>query len=161
MPSAITRYYYSSPIRDFIHQDAPAIVGELVRQSAHDITINQRNAWQEEIDLLKDILKKYAGRGSVYFEYNIPRLGRRIDAIVLIDGVVFILEFKTDQGSFERATLLKYGIMRSTSRISTKEAIGAPLSPSSWRPMLHRPTCSTLFATKTRYSSHSCRTKAT
>lgn len=105
MPSAITRYYYSSPIRDFIHQDAPAIVGELVRQSAHDITINQRNAWQEEIDLLKDILKKYAGRGSVYFEYNIPRLGRRIDAIVLIDGVVFILEFKTDQGSFERADI--------------------------------------------------------
>ena len=75
MPPSITRYYYSSQIRDFIHQDAPAIVGELVRQSAHDITINQRNAWQEEIDLLKDILKEYAGRGSVYFEYNIPPLG--------------------------------------------------------------------------------------
>ena len=105
MPSTITRYYYSSPIRDFIYQDAPAIVGELVRQSTHDITINQRNAWQEEIDLLKDILKEYAGRGSVYFEYNIPRLGRRIDTIVLIDGVVFILEFKTDQESFERADI--------------------------------------------------------
>ena len=105
MPPTLTRYYYSSPIRDFLHQPSSAIVGELVRQSTHDITINQRNAWQEEIDLLKDILKEYAGRGSVYFEYNIPRLGRRIDTIVLIDGVVFILEFKTDQESFERADI--------------------------------------------------------
>lgn len=54
----------------------------------------QTDAWCEEIALLKNILKAYFGRGHIYFEYSIPRMGRRIDVVLLIDGVILLLEFK-------------------------------------------------------------------
>ena len=58
----------------------------------------------EEINILKTALADYAGRGSIYFEYNIPRMGRRADVIVLIDGIVFVMEFKTSEQKFTRAS---------------------------------------------------------
>lgn len=39
------------------------------------------------------VLNKYSN-GSVIFEYTIPRVGGRIDNVVLIDGTIFVLEFK-------------------------------------------------------------------
>ena len=53
-----------------------------------------------EIEVLKSVLDVYEGRGSIYMEYNIPRMGRRADAIVLIDGIIFVLEFKTSESHF-------------------------------------------------------------
>ena len=53
---------------------------------------SQRDSWSREILLLKSILRKY--EGEIYFEYSIPRMGKRIDVLCLIGPVVFILEFK-------------------------------------------------------------------
>ena len=44
---------------------------------------------------MKNAVAGYAGRGSVFFEYNIPRMGKRVDVILTIDNVVLVLEFKT------------------------------------------------------------------
>jgi len=65
------------------------------------LTHEQTNAWNEEIGLLKHILQ---GRsGNVFFEYSIPRLGKRIDVVLLINGVVLCLEFKAGAESYETA----------------------------------------------------------
>ena len=56
---------------------------------------------------MKEVLRPYVGRGSVYFEYNIPRMGRRADVIILIDGVVFVLEFKTANQKFSREAMVQ------------------------------------------------------
>ena len=32
--------------------------------------------------------------GSLFLEFSIPRMGRRIDAVLLLGSVVFVLEFK-------------------------------------------------------------------
>jgi len=63
------------------------------------------NAWKEEISSLREVLSKYKNtdRGSIYLEYNIPRMGHRIDAIILIDGIVFILEYKTGEQTFNQS----------------------------------------------------------
>ena len=45
--------------------------------------------------MVKNAVAGYAGRGSVFFEYNIPRMGKRVDVILTIDNVVLVLEFKT------------------------------------------------------------------
>ena len=42
----------------------------------------QRDAWLEEIDILKKVLSRFDG--SIYFEYSIPRMGKRIDVVLLI-----------------------------------------------------------------------------
>ena len=61
-------------------------------------------SWVEEIDILKSALANFSGRGSVYFEYNIPRMGRRANVVALIDGIVLVMEFKTSEQEFTRAS---------------------------------------------------------
>ncbi len=91
------RFYYSNSIERFIDDPVDAILicldnGQLSQHSSLETT--QREAWNEEIAIVKSVLKPYCGHGTVFFEYNIPRIGRRIDVVVLIDGIVVILEFK-------------------------------------------------------------------
>ena len=99
---AAKRYYYSDTITDFLKRTAKEIAGDLTLSYTSDINKETSNSWLPEIETLQDALAKYANRGSVYFEYNIPRMGRRADAIVLIDGVVFVLEYKTSDQKFSR-----------------------------------------------------------
>lgn len=92
---AVERFYYSDSIAAFCSKLPESIIGRLAEKSVHDINRRTTNSWIEEIDVLKKTLATYIGRGSVFFEYNIPRMGRRADVIVVIDGIVFIHEFKT------------------------------------------------------------------
>lgn len=95
-----TRYYYSDSISTFLTKSVNEIVGELTLMSQHDINDETSYSWVEEIIILHEVLAPYSKRGSVYFEYNIPRMGRRVDVIVIIDGVIFVLEFKTAEQKF-------------------------------------------------------------
>ena len=75
--------------------------------SQHDINDETAQSWVEEIDTLREALEAYSGRGSLYFEYNIPRMGRRADVIVLIDGIVFVVEYKTAEQRFTREAMVQ------------------------------------------------------
>ena len=47
---------------------------------------------------MKDILSAYSNtHGIIVFEYDIPRLGKRIDVVLLLNGIVFCLEFKVGE----------------------------------------------------------------
>ena len=59
---------------------------------------SQRDAWVEEIAILQSVLTEHTG--SVYFEYSIPRMGKRIDVVLLIGPVIFVLEFKIGEHVF-------------------------------------------------------------
>lgn len=102
-----TRYYYSDSIDKFLLKNVNEIVGELTLASQHDINDETSQSWVEEIMTLREALKPYSGHGSVYFEYNIPRMGRRADVIALIDGIVFILEYKTAEQKFHRDAMIQ------------------------------------------------------
>lgn len=97
---AAKRYYYSDSITDFLTRSTNEISGALSCAYTSDINKQTSNSWQEEIETLQKSLAKYANRGSVYFEYNIPRMGRRVDVIALIDRIVFVLEYKTAEQKF-------------------------------------------------------------
>ena len=94
------RYYYSDTISRFLTKNTEEIIGKLTLASQHDINDDTSNSWVEEIEILKGVLTSYKERGSVYFEYNIPRMGRRADVILVIDELIFILEFKTAGSKF-------------------------------------------------------------
>lgn len=98
----VQRYYYSDTITDFLTRSANEIAGYLAYAYTQDINNDTTNSWRVEIETLQKSLVSYAGRGSIYFEYNIPRMGRRVDAILLIDELVFVLEFKTLDQKFSR-----------------------------------------------------------
>lgn len=104
---ASKRYLYSDTIDSFLQKNTDTIVGEITLSATQDINKETSNSWQQEVEVLKDVLSPYAQKGSVYFEYNIPRMGRRADVIVLIDGIIFVLEFKTSEQKFTREALIQ------------------------------------------------------
>ena len=93
------RFYYGKTIKEFLAEESCAILGALSDAESFDTARDQKNAWNEEIGLLKSILTNYSG--DVFFEYSIPRLGKRVDVILLINGVIFCLEFKIGAERFE------------------------------------------------------------
>lgn len=92
------RDYYSDSIAGFLAASPTDILGTLVTNSGFAIEITEREAWREEIRILKDVLA--TAEGQIYFEYSIPRMGRRIDVVLLIGSVVFVLEFKVGEKTF-------------------------------------------------------------
>lgn len=98
------RAYYADSIKIFISSDADSILGKIV-DGCTDSTIRdtQKNSWKYQIDLLKPILSTY--EGLILFEYSIPRMGLRIDTVLIIGHVVFVIEFKIGQSHFTRADL--------------------------------------------------------
>jgi hypothetical protein len=90
----IRRWPYGSTIQDFLAADPNAIIGALVNGADFPVVTAQRNAWQQQIAILKEVLADCSDRGAIYFEYAIPRLGKRVDTVVILDHVLFVLEFK-------------------------------------------------------------------
>src|SRR5204863_8257550 len=79
------------------------IIGQLTLNSSFDIDRSQAAAWLTEIEFLQSKLSDLAG--SIFFEFNIPRMGRRIDVALVIGPVVFAIEFKVGEKTFDRAAL--------------------------------------------------------
>ena len=111
----------------------------------------QNDAWREEISLLKDILTPYIGRGHIYFEYTIPRMGRRIDVVLLIDGVVLLLEFKAFNEQYTKADIAQVWDYALDLKTSTSRAIIARLCRYWLRPRRLMPP-QILFHLTTRFS---------
>ena len=82
------RYYYSDSISDFLSRESDMIVGRLTVASPHDVDNETKSSWIDEIVVMKSFLSTYSGRGSIFFEYSIPRMGRRVDVVLIIDGLV-------------------------------------------------------------------------
>src|SRR4051812_3559444 len=87
--------YYRSSISDFIKQSNDSISGQISNADQFETNRDQRNAWKIQINILKKSLSSY--EGYVFFEFSIPRLGKRVDAIVIIQNVVFVIEFKVGE----------------------------------------------------------------
>lgn len=85
--------FYSNNIKTFLNQNEDEIFGIIVKNDEYDSVCKQKDAWIKQIRLLKNALSKYVD-GSVIFEYAIPRVGGRIDNVVLLNDTIFVLEFK-------------------------------------------------------------------
>jgi hypothetical protein len=93
------RSYYSDTIAHFCATDKETILGELTKNSDFPVIKTQVDAWLNQIQSLWPILATH--KGSIYFEYSIPRMGKRIDVLLLIGPVIFILEYKVGAKEFE------------------------------------------------------------
>lgn len=98
------RFFYQNNITGFLVDSEDTILGALARNNSFDLVDLQRNAWLYEITFLKNLLRNESS-GHIIFEYSIPRLGKRIDAILLLHGIVFVLEFKVGAKEYLRQDL--------------------------------------------------------
>ncbi len=97
------RDYYSDSISNFLQSSTEVILGTLARNNDFALIQTQRGAWVTQIEILHEVLKQY--EGSIYFEYSIPRMGRRIDVVLLIGPVIFVLEFKVGESEFSSSAI--------------------------------------------------------
>jgi nucleoside-triphosphatase THEP1 len=96
------KVYYSSEISKIIN-NKEKILNELSTNSDFDVTGLQYQAWQQELDLLEKTL--FDKSGHILLEVVIPRLGKRIDSVLFIDGKLLLLEFKGGDSTFENQAL--------------------------------------------------------
>ena len=108
----MNRSYYSASTERFLEDESDLILGELTRHHEFALEDLQRNAWIEQIAILK---KELTGIPDSYlaFEYSIPRMGKRVDVVVLYEGRIFVLEFKVgtcEYSKFASEQALDYAI---------------------------------------------------
>ena len=101
------RWQYSELFKDFVQRSPEEILGTLTQHAGGDLDLTQNNAWQEQIHILQALKLPTTElqTAKVYFEYTIPRLGRRVDVILLVGHVLFVLEFKAGESHFTVAAL--------------------------------------------------------
>ena len=99
----LERAWYHARIADFLETATDSVLGALAINSNFAITEAQRDAWVVEIGILHRALEGL--EGTLFLEFVIPRLGGRIDAVLLIGPCVFVLEFKVGEEQFRLAAL--------------------------------------------------------
>ncbi len=102
---AFRRFGYGDTVSSFLASSPQEVVGQLTSQSAFDVEQTQVRAWLGTIDVLKRALADVGTHGHLLLEFDIPRMGRRVDAVLVLDHVVFVIEFKVGAKGFLAADL--------------------------------------------------------
>ena len=90
-----SRYLYKSDFKSFLNSDPLYILGKLHNSYHGKALTTADEAWFEEIQILQNSLRPWEKEDAeIIFEYDIPRLGKRIDVVLLLKGIIFCLEFK-------------------------------------------------------------------
>jgi DUF2075 family protein len=95
----MARAYYSNTIDTFLNESPNQILGTMVSKHEFDLDERSRDAWIGQINILKSNLVKL-NSGHVFLEYSIPRMGKRVDTIVLFGGIIFVIEFKVGEKQY-------------------------------------------------------------
>jgi len=94
------RAYYSEKIEKFLITNSIQILGSLTKSHSFSLDDLQKNAWIRQIEILKKVLKFQSG--YIFFEFAIPRMGKRVDNIIIIKDLIFVVEFKVGSLSYDK-----------------------------------------------------------
>lgn len=96
------RAYYEAPASQFQKTPSREVLGFLVEQHAFSTDQEQTSAWLSEIEQLQRVASQLPS--SYYFlEFAIPRMGKRADAVIIFEGVIFVVEYKVGASEFQNA----------------------------------------------------------
>ncbi len=103
------RSFFASSVREFMRVDTDAIIGRLSQKHVAfhpSAEADQVLAWQREIEILRNTfngMRPRADEWSIMLEVPLLRLGKRMDAVVLMPGIVAVIEFKIGETTFNSA----------------------------------------------------------
>jgi len=90
-----SRAYYAATVADFMATTTEAVLGTLTTRSVFSIEPAQKDAWAGEIEILKSALSGLVG--TLFLEFDVPRVGSRIDAVLVSGSAIFVIEFKVGE----------------------------------------------------------------
>lgn len=91
-------YYYKNSLAKFLNQSIQEIVGSITLSNEFNSQQTQNKSWEHQIRILQKELTNL--NGEIFFEFSIPRMGKRVDCILIIENVVFVIEFKVGESKF-------------------------------------------------------------
>lgn len=91
-------YYYKDSISNFLVKTKETVIGEISINSRLGHISTELFAWENQIDILRNVLKGIDG--SIFFEFSIPRMGKRVDCILIVKNIVFVVEFKIGEKEY-------------------------------------------------------------
>jgi hypothetical protein len=106
-PIVIRRWQYADAIGYFLTKSVETIVGEIAANYPFAIEPTQMHAWKVQIHHLQRELGPYREQGKVYFEYDVPRMGKRIDVVLLLGQVIFVIEYKVGESAYPAHAILQ------------------------------------------------------
>lgn len=102
----MSRCLYTGSFEEFVNADSNSLLGLLCEGYHGEVRTTSIEAWGAEISIMKDILSDYSKEdGRIVFEYDIPRLGKRIDVVLLFRGIIFCVEFKVGKSGILEADI--------------------------------------------------------
>lgn len=108
------RYLYNSSFTEFLNETSDSILGKLVSSYHGNAQTTTINAWTGEIEIMKETISRFEDKtGQIIFEYDIPRLSKRIDVVLLYRGIIFCIEFKVgERAGYWKRISTRFWIMR-------------------------------------------------
>lgn len=97
----LKRAYFHSSINEFLSADPSVILGCLAADMPFDLVPQQRNAWIYQIDHISKTFRPLSG-GHLFLEFLVPRMGRRVDLVLIFQGLIFVIEYKVGKKDLSR-----------------------------------------------------------
>ena len=120
---------YIASVSEFFATEPRSIVGHLSQLADGDVSAMQIQAWTEQIEILRRVLDR-SWRASIAFEFAIPRVGSRVDNILLLGDLVLAMEFKVGATQYEAAAQIQaidYALDLKNFHFGSREAEVFPL----------------------------------
>jgi hypothetical protein len=92
--------YYAADVGTFLAGTPNAILGDLTAGTPFRLEPEQRDAWVTQVQVLQGALSGI--EGAIFLELSVPRIGSRLDAVLIAGPAIFAIEFKIGERAFRR-----------------------------------------------------------
>lgn len=99
------RFAYRAKVNQFLVSQEDEILGQLTNQHRfRQLEQQQINAWLRQIRELKQTLTGFPD-ATLLLEFEIPRIGKRVDGILLLNGSILVLEYKVGAKTYDATSI--------------------------------------------------------
>ena len=88
-----SRAYYSEKVAGFLNESVESVIGKITQNHPQRLEQLQTSAWSRQVEILQTALDDFSD-GHLFFEFQIPRMGRRADVLLINKDLIFVIEFK-------------------------------------------------------------------
>ena len=107
--------FYADSVAAFLRASDDEVYAPLASPHGYTLAPEQLSAWRLQLPVLRAALADFAARAAaeaadpaahapwLHLEFDIPRLGRRVDAVLVTSTAVIPIEFKVGAKKFQQA----------------------------------------------------------
>jgi len=99
------RFAYKAKVNQFLVSQEDEILGQLTNQHKfRQLEQQQINSWRRQIRELKQTLAGFPD-ATLLLEFEIPRIGKRVDGILILNGSILVLEYKVGAKTYDATSI--------------------------------------------------------